>query len=304
MQLIIALRRLRRHHLALAIAVLLSAAVGILLTYRVSLGFPPHLQSKRYVVGVANERVLVDTPDSIVADLNPSGAASLSVHAQLLADLFASEPIRVAIAREARISVQNLAVIPPAVAGAAPVQSPLATATVPPAQQATLTIGVDSTLPLVSIAAQAPNQTAANELADGAVTALQEYLRSIATSQKIPISRQPVIQALGGQSGTSTEGPSRALGAGAALVVFGVACYMILFVDGIRARLRESAAEAAALESESDELDNDSDRLQDEAEDLEAIHRPATTTVDTAVHWSAGRGDRNRASLNGLLGRQ
>jgi hypothetical protein len=271
MQLIIAWQRLRRHRIALAAAVLLSFVVAIVLTYHVKPGFPPQLQTKRYVIGVANERVLVDTPDSIVADLNPSGAASLSVHAQLLADLFSSEPIRVAIAREAKIPIQNLSVIPPAVAGAAPVQSPLATATVPPAAQATLTIGVDSTLPLVSIAAQAPNQTKANELADGAVSVLQRYLRTVATSQKIPLSRQPVIQALGGQSGTSTAGPSRALGVVAAIVLLGLSCYMILFVDGIRARLREGAEDAAVALSPIAATEHVPSSAEDDADDLRAV---------------------------------
>jgi hypothetical protein len=157
------------------------------------------------------------------------------------------------------------------VAGAAPVQSPLATATVPPAEQATLTIGVDSTLPLVSIAAQAPNQTKANELADGAVRALQAYLRSVGTTQKIPLSRQPVIQALGGQSGTSTAGPSRALGAIAAIVLLGLSCYLILFVDGIRARLREDADDAAAVAAASPEADVRPSFTEDDADDLRAV---------------------------------
>ncbi len=271
MQLIIALRRLRRHRIALAVAVLLSAVVAVNLTYHVKPGFPPQLQSKRYVVGVANDRVLVDTPDSIVADLNPSGAASLSIHAQLLADLFSSEPIRVAIAREANIPIDNLSVIPPAVAGAAPVQTPLATATVPPAKQATLTIGVDSTLPLVSIAAQAPNETAANELADGAVRALQNYLKTVAATQNIPASRQPVIQALGGQSGTSTAGPSRALGAAAGIVLLGLSCYLILFVDGLRTRLRASDEEAEAAAGRIQVHDDKPGVAEDDADDLRAV---------------------------------
>jgi hypothetical protein len=268
MQLIIAIQRLRRHRLPVAFVLLLSAAVGILLVYRVSPGLPPHLQSKRYTVGVANARVLVNTPNSIIADLNPSGAASLSQHAQLLADLFASEPIRAAIAREAGIPVESLSVIPPAVAGA-PVQTPLATATVPLRQQATLTMGVDSTLPLVSISAQAPDETKANELADGAVRAIQGYLRSVATSQNIPVSRQPVIQALGGQSGTLVAGPSRVLGALAVIIVFGLGCYVILFVDGIRRRLRESAAETDALAVNALDAPNYVD--EDADEDLRAV---------------------------------
>ena len=315
MQLVLVLQRLRRHRFAVAFALLLSAAVGIMFVYRVSAGFPPQLQSRRYDVGVANERVLVDTPDSIVADLNPSGAASLLAHAQLLADLFSSQPIRLAIAREAHISVQNLSVIPPAVAGAAPVQTPLATATVAPARAATLTIGVDSTLPLVSIAAQAPNREQANELATGAVAALRGYLQSVAMSQNIPASRQPVIQALGGQSGTTTEGPSRALGGIGALVVFGLGCYLILFVDGVRGRLRESAGKAAELDADTDGVEEHEGLVDDVRGTLghsrgvaEGVYgsagRASSATVTQRVYHSADDGGERWASLNGLLGRR
>ena len=40
--------------------------------YRISLA-PPKLESRQYHVGVASARVLVDTPDSQVVDLNPEG---------------------------------------------------------------------------------------------------------------------------------------------------------------------------------------------------------------------------------------
>ena len=54
-----------------------------------------------------------------------------------------------------------------------------------------------ASLPLVSISAQAPNQTRAYNLAQGVVTALQSYLTSVAAQQNIPASRQPVIKSVG-----------------------------------------------------------------------------------------------------------
>src|SRR5947209_13912144 len=129
--------------------------------YHVSPGLPPKLQSRQYVVGVAQSRVLIDPHDSIVADLNPQGATSLSTHAQLLADLIASLPIRTTIAHNLKIPLSSLAVVPPTENGAAPVPTPVATTQTPPSGASTLTISVDSTLPLVSISAQAPDQTRA-----------------------------------------------------------------------------------------------------------------------------------------------
>jgi hypothetical protein len=230
---------------------LASVGVGLLVVYRVGPGLPPHLASRQYQVGVASERVLVDTHDSIVADLNPSGAASLSVHAQLLGDLLASQAIRSSIATKVGIPQQDLAVVPPAVAGAPTVPTPVATAVPPPSDASTLTISVDSTLPLVTISAQAPTQTRASVLTAGAVSALRDYLASVASAQKIPAIRQPVITSLGAVSGTTTKGPSRVFGAVAALVVFGLLCYLILLVSGVRRRFREGAvaAEPAPLPS-------------------------------------------------------
>ena len=61
--------------------------------YRISLA-PPKLESRQYHVGVASARVLVDTPDSQVVDLNPKGADALSSRASLLANLMASSPVK------------------------------------------------------------------------------------------------------------------------------------------------------------------------------------------------------------------
>ncbi len=244
MSLVFILQELRRRKIAVGIALLLALCAGALLAYRVSLGPPPHVESRQYEVGVASVRVLVDTPHSLVADLNPSGAASLSVHAQLLADLAASEPIRNSVAAKVRIPVRDLAIVPPAISGAPPVPTPVATSTTPPADASTLTLSVDSTLPLVSIAAQAPDQAQAARLADGAVAALRGYLVSVASAQKIPAWRQPVITSLGAVSGTATRGPSRTLAAGAALIVFCVLCYLILLFSGIRQRMASQPSTA------------------------------------------------------------
>jgi hypothetical protein len=212
--------------------------VGVLMTYRVSPGLPPKLESRQYTVGVAQSRVLIDTHDSIVADLNPQGATSLSTHAQLLADLIASLSIRTAIAHNLHIPLDSLAVVPPAEAGAAPVPTPVASTQIPASGASTLTIGVDSTLPLVSISAQAPTQTRAFNLADGTVTALQNYMRSVATEQQIPTQRQPVVKPLGTSSATSVKGPSRIFGAAVTIVLFGVFCYILLVLSGLRQRTR------------------------------------------------------------------
>jgi hypothetical protein len=235
---ILVVQELWRRRIVVLVALLMSICAGTFVVYRVSAGLPPHLKSRQYQVGVASARVLVDTHDSIVADLNPRGAASLSLHAQLLAGLVASESIRTAIAQSVGISPQSLAVIPPAIGGPPAVPTPVATAVPPPSGASTLTIAVDATLPLVSISAQAPSQEAAAKLANGTVTALQSYLLSVASAQKIPASRQPVISSLGVQSASATRGPSRIYGVAAALGLFSLLCYIIIVGGGVRQRAR------------------------------------------------------------------
>jgi len=228
MKTLVILQQLWRRRIVVGIALLVSIGAGAYIT----------LGSRQQPVGVASSRVLVDTPNSIVADLDPSGAASLSLHAQLLADLIAGEPIREEIAKTVGIPLQSLVVVPPAAAGAAPVATPVAQAAPPPSGTSTLTIGVDSTLPLVSLSAQAPTEAAAMKLANGAVQALQTYLTSVAAEQKIPLSRQPVIKPLGTQSASKTTGTSRLLGPAVTIVLFGLFCYVLLVVTGIRQRVR------------------------------------------------------------------
>jgi hypothetical protein len=251
MKSILILQELWRRRIIVGIALMLSILVGATIAYQVTPGLPPHFKSRQFEVGVASARVLVDTPHSIVADLNPSGAASLALHAQLLADLTASEPVRTAIAHSVGIPLQSLAVVPPAVAGAPPVPTPVATAVTPPSGTSTLTMGVDSTLPLVSLSVQAPNQDQAAKLASGAVTALRSYLGTIAAAQKIPLYRQPRITSLGVQSATATRGPSRMFGAAATLVLFSLFCYLVLVVGGAREQLRR-ARESASSGSQPD----------------------------------------------------
>lgn len=243
------LQQLWRRRVVVGIALVLSICVGVFMTYRVKPGLPPQFQSREHTVGVAQSRVLIDTHDSIVADLNPQGATSLSTHAQLLADLIASLPIRTAITSNLHIPLDSLAVVPPAENGAAPVPTPVATTQTPPSGASTLTIGVDSTLPLVSISAQAPNQTRAFNLADGTVTALQNYLQSVAREQQIPIQRQPVIKSLGTSSATSIRGPSRVFGAAVTAVLFGVFCYILLVLGGLRQRTRGAVRAPARVET-------------------------------------------------------
>ena len=93
MEAITILRELWRLRYLVFLGAMLALAIALMTAYRISLA-PPKLESRQYHVGVASARVLVDTPDSQVVDLNPKGADALSSRATLLANLMASSPVK------------------------------------------------------------------------------------------------------------------------------------------------------------------------------------------------------------------
>jgi hypothetical protein len=266
MQLFAIFNELRRRRFLVAAALLLSIAVGMSVAYRVSPGLPPQLKARQYSVGVASARVLINTPSSIVADLNPNGGGSLATHAQLLGNLLASEQVRTAIAKKAGVPLSNLVVEPLSVAGV--VQTPLAVVAPAPTGASTLSVNADPLLPLITISAQAPDAAKAAALANGAVTALQSYIQTVAAAEKIPTSRRPVVTSLGAaQARSTTRGPSRLYGVIAVIFLFGLFCYMIIAVSGARRRLRalresRRAGLAPAAEFDPAPADDADERLQ------------------------------------------
>jgi hypothetical protein len=250
MKIVTIIYELRHRPFKLAAAALLSVVIGLMVAFHISASFPPKLTPRRHDVGVAVARILVNTPSSIVADLNPNGGNNLSTHAQLLGDLIASDAIRTSIAQAAGISPNDLAILPPSVGGV--VQTELATDVRAPIGAATLSVNADDALPIVSIKAQAATPALAAKLANDSVTALQNYIGSVAKAQNIPTSNTPVITALGPAQGVvSAEGVAPEFGIVAAIVCFLLFCYGILVLAGLRRMMREARDPqlvAAALE--------------------------------------------------------
>src|SRR5689334_10983994 len=96
------LRDLWRGRVWVALFAVLALVAGLLVAYRP--GLPP--ESRKYEVGVAGARILVDTPDSqVVAIAGPSPAGDLGGHTSLLAQLMAEGDAKAAIARRAGVPV-------------------------------------------------------------------------------------------------------------------------------------------------------------------------------------------------------
>ena len=95
MEAVTILRELWRRRILVAVVALVSILAGLSTAYSISL--PP--KSKSFEVGVATGRILVDTPDSQVVDVQPKGSGTLGIRAGVLANLMTEGDVKAAIAK-------------------------------------------------------------------------------------------------------------------------------------------------------------------------------------------------------------
>jgi capsular polysaccharide biosynthesis protein len=249
MELVTILRELWHRRALVLIAAVLSFAVGLHMTQRVSL-MPPKLQSKQFRVGLASTHVLLDTPDSQVVDLEPKGADALGTRTGLLANLMTSGPVRELIARDAGISQDQLLATSPSTTGLAvpTLLSQKAAESAKSPEAYILTVRADAELPIIAIDAQAPNAEKARKLADAAISGVTKYLKTVAASQRIPSAKQFVVRPLGSEvAAEALRGPRRLIGVALSFFLFIFLCTAIIVVAGIARGWRRAAAVEAQL---------------------------------------------------------
>jgi hypothetical protein len=243
-ELIAFFRELRARRWLVAAGFAVAVAVGVLLVYRVSLGFPPKFRTRQYYVGEASAQVLIDTPKSQIADLNPPGALVLYTRATLLADLIATAPVQQQIAGQIGVPAANLRITPPAGSVVAPVKaSPLGVAGAKAASASAaaspwqLTVTIDPTLPIIAFAAQGPSAAGALSLATAAVDVLRQRVNSLAAGQRVPTNDQAVVNQIGPPvAGVAARGPRKLYGVAATVVVFMLICFVLVGARGFGRR--------------------------------------------------------------------
>jgi capsular polysaccharide biosynthesis protein len=242
------LRTLWRLRAAVAVVLLVAIVAGTAVEFRIS-PLPPQLQSRRYEVGVANARVLVDTPTSDIIAVAPKGSDTLAARATLLANLMVDGVVEDAIAKRAGLNPDKLI----GISGSADADP---TAPKPGPKDYTLTTGValdDSgdQLPIITISTQAPDVNGAARLANAAIAGLNAYLDSQAAVQNVRPDARLRVSGLGGaQAGSVMRGPSRVMALVVMLLIFCFGCAVLL---GVHAVLRDWYApeeEQAADEQE------------------------------------------------------
>jgi len=127
--------------------------------------------------GVASTRVALDTPKSQVVESAPQGAASLPWRASLLTHLAADAAFTREVAARLRIAPDRIAIVDPSlVAPAVAASLPKGAADVAALHTAPYVMTVsmpNSTLPIITIATQAPDRSGAARLAAAATGVLE-----------------------------------------------------------------------------------------------------------------------------------
>lgn len=229
----------------LRLGVALSAVLAVLATlwsvYSIGV-FPPTLTQRELDIGSASTSALVDSPQSLVADLAASSTdlEGITNRALLIGNIMASEPARSYIARQAGIPLSVLKMSTPttrrwprqlAQSGADPSSTDLLKF---PGEYR-LSVTANPTVPIVGVFAEAPSSAEARRLADAAISGTRAYLTSVAAAQDVPIGRQVRIEQLGRAHGEvidrGVRGQLAVLTFG---IAFGVFCLAVMFIARVR----------------------------------------------------------------------
>ncbi len=228
------LRRLWRHRILVAIALIVAMLAGTAVVYQL-----PGFQSRKYDVGIVTAHILVDTPNSQIVQVSPRGTATLGEQTLLLASLMVDGTIKSAIAQKAGLPASklvgiNAAVTEPGASGPSPVIAPSGRHAYVITTQV-MTDSAGNNLPIIALEAQAPTSGAAEKLASATLSALRDYLSSRAEVEQVAETNRLQVGELGlFQATTQSMGPSNSLGVIVFLLVFFLGCGLIIGVPSLR----------------------------------------------------------------------
>lgn len=189
----------------------------------------------------ASARIVLDTKDSQLVDVEPTGADTLGWRAALLADLLGDKEQKARVARTMGIREQDLFISAPylsapTVATPLPTHSLAAAHTAPEPYEIAVQ-GVPA-LPIVAIDARAPTTAAAAKLARAAATAIKE---SATEHAGVDGTLDYTVEDMGPVKAREVVNrPRRAVGLAATIVVFGSWCFLLVLIASARRAMRPS----------------------------------------------------------------
>lgn len=270
------LRELWRRRVLVALVAFAALLVGFLLAYRV--GLPP--EPRKYEVGVATARVLVDTPQSQVIKVDPKGSDTLGLRANVLANLMVEGEAKAAIARRAGLKPKKLkAVSTSAAAAEESGTDPQPVSTEFPDDPDVHMIRTrvianpdGEQLPIIETDVQAPDEASAAKLANATIAGLTDYLDTRAAADEDVQERSRLrVSGLGSaQAVVSARGPGRGVAAAAAIFLFLAGCAAILLGTAFRRswRAAEVSDHAQAADRAPDDIASDDFAFDDLSLDL------------------------------------
>jgi hypothetical protein len=234
------LRALWRRRAVVSVLAALSVLLGLLLTHHA--GFPP--ESRRYEVGVAGARILIDTPKSQFVEVAPLGAETLGQRANVLSVLMAEGDVKAAIARRAGLAPRDLVAVSESSADSKAVSASKPSG--PDIHLLTTRVVRDSEggqLPIIEVETQAPDPAGATRLVKAAVSGVGEYLDSKAAGEQIADRRRLKVSSVGINPGrVERRGPGLLIGLSAGILSFLFGCATILGVSALSRGWREAEA--------------------------------------------------------------
>jgi hypothetical protein len=203
--------------------------------------FPPSIKTRKLEIAAASTSVLVDTPKSTVLTLsvNTYDLRAFTNRSLLVGNIMASPPVRRYIARRAHVPADVLQVASPVTPD---FPRPLASSgakrssdILKSPDEYRLSIQSNPTVPVVDVYAEAPTAAAAQQLANGAVDGMKDYLRDLAAAQGTRPSEQITLEQLGrAKGGVLDPGISVKVALISFLLVFGASSVAALFLARVR----------------------------------------------------------------------
>ena len=229
MEFVTILRELWHRRTYVALVALLALLMGAAVAFRL-----PSLESRTYVVGVANARVLVDTPRSSILEVAPKGSETLAIRANLIANLMAEGVVKDAIAKRAKLPSDKLEGVAQTATGSGSGAAEKPTSFGADAYVLTTRVIMTAEgdqLPIIDIETQAPDTAAAARLANASVAGLNDFLESKAAKEQVPEAQRLAFNSLGpAQAGEIRRGPGLPVAVLAALFVFFGGCAVMLVI--------------------------------------------------------------------------
>jgi hypothetical protein len=246
----------RPHRLSLAGVMAISAVFAVIAAVwsvaSISV-LPPGVKARQITIGGATTHVMLDAPQSWILDPTAKSAdyVGLSKRADLLGDLLATPPDTALVGRLAGVPADQIASVSRITANVTAIMrepdlEQRANQILHSRQRYRLEMQADPDLPILNIYAQAPSAAAAVRLADAAVQALQQQLRTLASQDGAGARDRVQIEQLGrARGGVINGGTGPQIAILTFLVVFALGCFVLLLAQrAVRGWRQESRARA------------------------------------------------------------